>query len=39
MLLAVKPILHKPFLKERKINSLIAVVVLLVIASIVSFNG
>ena len=36
MLLAFKPLLHNPFLwKERKINSIIAVIVLLVIASLV----
>lgn len=34
--LAFKPLLHKPFLrKERKINNFIAVIVLLVIASLV----
>ena len=37
VLLAYKPLLHKPFLwKERKINSIIAVIVLLLIASIVA---
>ena len=36
VLLAYKPLLHKPFLwKERKINSIIAMIVLLVIASLV----
>ena len=36
MLLAFKPLLHNPFLwKERKINSIIAVIALLVIASLV----
>ena len=36
MLLAYKPLLHKPFLwKERKINSIIAMIVLSVIASLV----
>ena len=36
MLLAFKPLLHNPFLwKERKINSIIAMIVLLVIASLV----
>ena len=36
VLLAFKPLLHNPFLwKERKINSFIAVIVLLVIASLV----
>ena len=36
VLLAYKPLLHKPFLwKERKINSIIAIIVLLVIASLV----
>ena len=36
MLLAFKPLLHKPFLwKKRKINNIIALIVLLVIASLV----
>ena len=36
MLLAFKPLLHNPFLwKERKINSIIAMIVLLLIASLV----
>ena len=36
MLLAFKPLLHKPFLwKERKINCIIAVIALLLIASLV----
>ena len=39
VLLAFKPLLHNPFLwKERKINSIIAMIVLLVIASLVAPN-